>query len=260
MFDVYGGDPVTVEYVLSLLTFVESVGPWARREITKKLDAATSGLHSQMLASFLAAKKTSAESTNWMSTAGLTWTGRYPADATSGKPCFGVCPHDYADAARHWWPRRKHCSTSRVQLQLNSIRSSRRKQSFTIHQPLTLDAFYGWYCGCPRSVDCTEQPSASEETLQSAEVTEAPEETNESGKLLAIQEQTVLLRKTKFDQGAVVLSRPASAPSLTTGKKSQEENQGSGLTADCERRVSAPLSLIGELDKPPPVPVLTDPN
>ncbi|BHF63947.1 Bromodomain containing protein 7 [Sparganum proliferum] len=72
MFDVYGGDPVTVEYVLSLLTFVESVGPWARREITKKLDVATSGLHSQMLASFLAAKKTSAESTNWMSTAGLT--------------------------------------------------------------------------------------------------------------------------------------------------------------------------------------------
>ncbi|CAL8100693.1 unnamed protein product [Calicophoron daubneyi] len=46
--DVYGNDPSVIEYAYSLLKFVEPVGRWARRWATKKLDAATDGMHSQL--------------------------------------------------------------------------------------------------------------------------------------------------------------------------------------------------------------------
>ncbi|CAH8463094.1 unnamed protein product [Heterobilharzia americana] len=45
--EVYGGDPSVIEYAISLLKFVQPLGRWARRWVTKRLDAATDGLHSQ---------------------------------------------------------------------------------------------------------------------------------------------------------------------------------------------------------------------
>ncbi|KAF8564628.1 hypothetical protein P879_09645 [Paragonimus westermani] len=46
--DVYGCDLSVIEYAYSLLRFVEPMGRWARRWATKRLDAATDGMHSQL--------------------------------------------------------------------------------------------------------------------------------------------------------------------------------------------------------------------
>ncbi|KAL7064234.1 hypothetical protein AAHC03_04710 [Spirometra sp. Aus1] len=455
MFDVYGGDPVTVEYVLSLLTFVESVGPWARREITKKLDVATSGLHSQMLASFLAAKKTSAESTNWMSTAGLTIDPPKPvtppapkmtcsndnetpttqpvpascspdskaastaviqplssthtvlhtrqtatvlplqrsgqADSSQGDNHHSVavpetastqsdagpgissvqlveskspttcssnavtadpvqdssapqsttsllmpsavctvsvsapstvlvvnCPsqagHESdaectgrpptlpsvtsADAqhesSNRTGPFLVSCSDNEKDAvaetpQTERCCSSAPADSFTTNpaddhpsQPESL-----LLCPtspCPRvdhteqlqthtvhpATDCQEvavtsdRPLVLERCLQPVGTEEGPtegnEQTAEKGKSLAVQGQDALLNNSNVNQSAVVLPRPASAQNFTIIGEPEGEDQGNGLGGNRERSVSAPPSLIGEVDKHYFAPVLTDPN
>nr|VZI15692.1 unnamed protein product [Spirometra erinaceieuropaei] len=455
MFDVYGGDPVTVEYVLSLLTFVESVGPWARREITKKLDVATSGLHSQMLASFLAAKKTSAESTNWMSTAGLTIDPPKPVTPPAPKmtcindnetpttqPVAVSCPPDskaastaviqplsnthtvlhtrqtatvlplqrsgQADSSQgdnhHSVAVPETASTqsdagpgiSSVQLveskspttcssnavTADPVQDSSAPQSTTsllmpsavctvsVSAPSTVlvvncpsqaghesdaectgrpptlpsvtsadaqhessdrtgpflvscsdnekdavaetpqtkrccssapaDSFTTnpaddhpsqpeslLLCPtspCPRvdhteqlqthtvhpATDCQEvavtsdQPLVLERCLQPVGTEEGPtkgnEQTAEKGKSLAVQGQDALLNNSNVNQSAVVLPRPASAQNFTIIGEPEGEDQGNGLSGNRERSVSAPPSLIGEVDKQYFVPVLTDPN
>ncbi|KAK4472717.1 hypothetical protein MN116_002700 [Schistosoma mekongi] len=45
--DIYGGDPSVIEYAISLLKFVQPIGRWARRWVTKRLDTATDGFHSK---------------------------------------------------------------------------------------------------------------------------------------------------------------------------------------------------------------------
>uniref|UniRef100_A0A0V0J5I2 Bromo domain-containing protein n=3 Tax=Schistocephalus solidus TaxID=70667 RepID=A0A0V0J5I2_SCHSO len=451
MFDVYGGDPVTVEYVLSLLTFVESVGPWARREITKKLDAATSGLHSQMLASFLAAKKTSVESTNWMSTAGLTIdppksvtppapkvTSSNDSDTSAAQSVSVSCPLDSnaGSTASIQPPSSTHTvlhtrqtatvlplqrsgqtdtqntsqennhpsvsvpttvsvqphtglvantfqlveSTSPVACSSNSIppdpvgdisvsqsttlplmpstastenasapssllvvacpsgtEQASHTMSCTGLPPTTLPVssadqqyeilsqteppsvsgadnmksaifetlhaehgsslasadFSDDNPGQPEpllvrpsspcadldnterqhvhtahlTIDCeevnvlSEQTLAVEKPLQPVGTKEKlTEETSEKGKQLAVQGQTVLLRRDIVDHGADVLPRPASAQSLASGREPKEEDGGNGRTGNRERSVSAPPSLIDELDKHYSLSVLTDPN
>lgn len=75
LYDAYGCDPITVEFVLSLLSFAEPVGGWLRQWAHKRLDEATSGLHSQMLSSFLlgdTCKSAPESSENWMTFGGFT--------------------------------------------------------------------------------------------------------------------------------------------------------------------------------------------
>lgn len=76
MAEVYGGDPNVMEYAFSLLTFVEPMGPWARRWAARQLDLATDGLHSQCAQAakypYLKDENSTIPSFNWMHTARLT--------------------------------------------------------------------------------------------------------------------------------------------------------------------------------------------
>ncbi|KAL5110260.1 Bromodomain-containing protein 9 [Taenia crassiceps] len=69
--DAYGGDVMTMESVLSLLTFVEPLGEWARRWAHRRLDSATDGYHGKMLLAF-ADPTSEFHASNWMKRAGLT--------------------------------------------------------------------------------------------------------------------------------------------------------------------------------------------
>ncbi|KAH9282625.1 Bromodomain-containing protein 9 [Echinococcus granulosus] len=69
--DAYGGDVMTMESVLSLLTFVEPLGEWARRWAHRRLDNATDGYHGKMLLAF-ADPTSEFYANNWMRRAGLT--------------------------------------------------------------------------------------------------------------------------------------------------------------------------------------------
>uniref|UniRef100_A0A5K3FWH3 JmjC domain-containing protein n=2 Tax=Mesocestoides corti TaxID=53468 RepID=A0A5K3FWH3_MESCO len=71
MYDAYGGDSLALEYILSLLSYVEPIGPSARIWAHKKIDAATGGYHGKLVAAFA---KTDSEfhSNNWIRRAGLT--------------------------------------------------------------------------------------------------------------------------------------------------------------------------------------------
>ncbi|KAF5394796.1 hypothetical protein PHET_10151, partial [Paragonimus heterotremus] len=83
--DVYGCDLSVIEYAYSLLRFVEPMGRWARRWATKRLDAATDGMHSQLARFCQATAPQSPVSqeametdpscppvTNWLNSVGLT--------------------------------------------------------------------------------------------------------------------------------------------------------------------------------------------
>lgn len=69
--DAYGGDVMTMESVLSLLTFVEPLGEWARLWAHRRLDNATDGYHGKMLLAF-ADPTSEFYASNWMKRAGLT--------------------------------------------------------------------------------------------------------------------------------------------------------------------------------------------
>ncbi|CDS39605.1 Bromodomain containing protein [Echinococcus multilocularis] len=69
--DAYGGDVMAMESVLSLLTFVEPLGEWARRWAHRRLDNATDGYHGKMLLAFTD-PTSEFYANNWMRRAGLT--------------------------------------------------------------------------------------------------------------------------------------------------------------------------------------------
>ncbi|KAL5968275.1 Bromodomain-containing protein 9 [Taenia solium] len=69
--DAYGGDVMTMESALSLLTFVEPLGEWARLWAHRRLDSATDGYHGKMLLAF-ADPTSEFHASNWMKRAGLT--------------------------------------------------------------------------------------------------------------------------------------------------------------------------------------------
>ena len=71
MCDAYGNDPMTMECVLSLLTFVEPLGEVARRWAHRRLHNATEGYHGRMIVAF-ADPTSQFYSANWMKRAKLT--------------------------------------------------------------------------------------------------------------------------------------------------------------------------------------------
>ncbi|VDM30214.1 unnamed protein product [Hydatigera taeniaeformis] len=69
--DAYGGDAVTMESVLSLLTFVEPLGEWGRRWAHQRMDGVTDGYHGKMLLAF-GDPTSEFYPSNWMKKAKLT--------------------------------------------------------------------------------------------------------------------------------------------------------------------------------------------